>query len=171
MIETVRQMIVSVTAAAIFSTVMLLLVQKSALHEVIRLATGMLMILALLLPLTRLSLPSFRLDFHSGATARQVAQAQKQNEEITRSSIGGAISRYLEEQANALGIACTVRAEMTQDEQGTLVIDRVRVHCGKLTGAQRAQLADLIEEACGIPPAGQEVTEDETYGKAIANIT
>ncbi|WP_087066016.1 stage III sporulation protein AF [Intestinibacillus massiliensis] len=161
MIEMVRQMIVSVTAAAVFSTVMLLIVQKSALHEVIRLATGMLMILALLLPLSRLTLPSFSRAFAAerAQAERQTEEAKQKNEQIAYSSIGGAVSQYIEKQAGELGIKCTVRTEMEQGTDGTWVIGRVRIRGKGLTGVQRQQLAALVEKECGVPPARQDLVE------------
>ncbi|MGE4548793.1 MAG: hypothetical protein AB7C89_04460 [Intestinibacillus sp.] len=162
MIELVRQMIVSVTAAAIFSTVMLMIVQKSALHEVIRLATGMLMILALLLPLSRLSLPTFggALEKIRSQTGQQVTEAQQKNQEIANSSFGGAVSKYIEEKAAAMGIACTVRTTVAEDDAGTLGISRIQVSSSELTSAQRSQISELIERECGVPPERQELVED-----------
>lgn len=162
MIELVRQMIISVTAAAVFSTVMLMIVQKSALHEVIRLATGMLMILALLLPLSRLSFPSFNGMFSREKlrTEQQVKQAQQKNQNIARSSFGGAVSNYIEKKAADLGIHCSVKTTLTQDEAGTLEIAGIHVQSDKLTATQRSQLSALIEQECGVPPEKQELVED-----------
>lgn len=162
MIELVRQMIVSVTAAAIFSTVMLMIVQKSALHEVIRLATGMLMIMALLLPLSRLSLPTFdgALEKVQSQTGQQVEEAQQKNQEIASSSIGGAVSKYIEEKASEMGIRCTVRTTLKEDDAGTLEISRIQVSSSGMTSAQRSQISELIEQECGVPPERQELVED-----------
>lgn len=161
MIEILRQMIVSVTAAAIFSTIMLMVVQKSALHEVIRLATGMLMILALLLPLSRASFshPLDSLAQHSNKMQQNIRQAQEKNATITKSTFGSAISKYIEDTAAQMGVDCTVQTTLTEDNTGTLIIDHIYVQGESITAEQRSSLSTLLERECGIPSEKQEIIE------------
>lgn len=53
MIELLRQMILSVTAASLFGAVVLAMVPDGAMKEVLRMGTGLLLIVSLVLPLQR----------------------------------------------------------------------------------------------------------------------
>ena len=162
MIEILRQMILGVTAAAILSAVLLEFTQQSALREVVRLAAGMALILALLTPLSRLHMPSLTgwLDGARQQVARQTEQAQAQNDAIAQTSVGGAVSDYLAGQAAERGIDCTMRVSFAEDGDGTLRIGGVEARaCAALTPVQREALSGLIEEACGLTREQITITE------------
>lgn len=155
MIEILRQMILGVTAAAIFSSVMLQFTQKSALQEIIKLAAGMVMILALLTPLSRISMPSFSgwMAEVKGSVAAQTGRAQEHNEQIAHSSIAGAVSGYIRDQAEALDMKCSVHTGLSEGEDGTMYISSVKVKGQAFTAEQREKLSALIERDCGVPRA------------------
>ncbi len=161
MIEILRQMVLGVTAAAIFSAVMMQFSHKSAISEIIRLGTGMVLILALLTPLTHLSLPSFSgwLAQAHGTVERQTEQAQMRNTEIAHSSIANAVGGYLTEQARKEGITCSVRAAMAVGGDGTAELSDIEVR-GKLTAPERTTVADIVTKNCGIAREHITFTED-----------
>lgn len=154
-------MILSVTAAAIFSAVMLQFTQKSALQEIVKLAAGMVMILALLTPLSRLRLPSLTAWFSQARQSvdAQTARAQAQNEQIAQSSMADAVSRYIREQAETLGAVCRVQTTLETAEDETLQIASVTVK-GTLTEEQQRALTDCIAQDCGVSRQQIRFTEE-----------
>lgn len=158
MIAVLREMILGVTAAAIFSAVMLQLADKSALQEVVRLAAGMVLILALLTPLSRLTAPHFSGWFAQSRqqVTQQTAQAQARNEALARSNIAGAVSKYLTEQAESMAIPCKISTTLAQGADGTVEIAGITVRGQDIGQAQRAALTALITENCGV--AAEQVT-------------
>ena len=74
MIEVFRQMLVGVTAAAILAGVSLQFVKEGPLHEAVRVAAGLMLTLALLLPLSRL--PGARMAFSEAVSGLQGAAAR-----------------------------------------------------------------------------------------------
>lgn len=152
MIEILRQVIVGVSAAAIFSAVLLTLVRDSALQEIVRLATGMLMIIALLTPISklpRLSLPNIFTPSSANLQAQQQALVQE-NQALAQTSFRGAISRYLTEKAQEYGIHCAIDTMLAQQADGTMEIDYITVRIHDLQQADKAQIETLITQSCGI---------------------
>ncbi|NCB28744.1 MAG: hypothetical protein EOM63_03140 [Clostridia bacterium] len=151
MIEILRQMVLGVTAAAIFSAAMMQFSHKSAISEIVRLGTGMVLILALLTPLTHLSLPSFSGWFAQAhdAVERQTEQAQVRNTEIAHSGIASAVGGFLTDEARKEGIACIVRASMATGADGTAELSDIEVR-GKLTVPERTAMTELVTKNCGV---------------------
>lgn len=138
MIAILRQMILSITAAAIFGSVMLTLVRKSAIQEIVRLATGMLMILALLQPLQVLRIPSF------GVKMPQDTEIQQQNTTLSFTAIEQATAQVIEQQAAAQGILC--KAEVTMSMQAEVP----QVQCIRIsgTGIPQEKLREIVKACC-----------------------
>lgn len=150
MMEILRQVIVGVSAAAIFSAVLLTLVRDSALQEIVRLATGMLMIIALLTPISKLPRLSLSHMLTPSSAGIQAQQQALENQALAQSSFRGAISRYLTEKAQEYGIHCAIDTMLMQQEDGTMEIDYITVRMHDLQQADRAQLETLITQSCGI---------------------
>ncbi len=146
MIVILRQMLFGITTAALFSAVMLALVRKSALQEVIRLVTGMLMIAALLGPLSGLQMPSI----WGWATAwmAQESAVQQQNEGRMWTSFAAAIAQIIEEQAAQAGILCQATVTMAQAEEAVSV-GAVEVVSGVLSAENRKALQEIVTRYCG----------------------
>ncbi len=161
MIEILRQMVLGVTAAAIFSAAMMQFSHKSAISEIVRLGAGMVLILALLTPLTHLTLPSFSGWFAQAydVVERQTAQAQARNTEITHSGIASAVGGFLTEQARKEGLVCTVRASMATGQDGTAELSDIEVR-GKLTAQERTAVTELVTKNCGVAREHITFTED-----------
>lgn len=157
MIHILRQIIISVTVAAIFSGVMLSFVKDGALRETIRLATGMLMILALLSPMTAFRLPNVRDAFAKNTVEYSTKKAVKDNEALEASTVGGAISKYMQDQAKSLGIRCSILTQVSKDNQNRLVIDSICINYdkGSVEGDALEKLSKKIVEECGIPKEKQ----------------
>ncbi len=161
MMAILRQMLFGMTTAALFSAVMLTLVRKSALQEVIRLVTGMLMIVALLKPLCGLQLPSIW-----GWTADWMAQkseVQQQNEARMWTSFAAAIAQMIEEQAAQGGISCKANVTMEKTEE-TLSVAAVEVVSGVLSEENQKTLQEIVTTYCG-NAVQQQYTEEAGWEK------
>lgn len=152
----IRELVVGVSAAAILGSVALTLVQTGALREIVRLAAGLTMLLALLTPLSTLRLPSGSgwLRQQISATQNSTEPAQAQHQALAMSSMARAAAGYIEQQAQALGVDCTAVVTLGQDARGTLTLDAVTVTCR--AGAQSLEaVRQMIENECGIPQERQ----------------
>lgn len=152
MIHILRQIIISVTVAAIFSAVMLAFIKDGALKEIIRLITGMLMILALFTPLTSLKLPHVTNAF-SGPNIQGVSsKAAEKNETLQKNTVGNAISDYMQAQAKKLGLRCSITTQISKDKNNQLTVDSIHVNYDKNTATNDVlkKLSQQIEDECGI---------------------
>ncbi|MDO4270745.1 MAG: stage III sporulation protein AF [Eubacteriales bacterium] len=157
MTELFRTILFRVTLAGIASAAALRVVGGGALREIVKLAAGLLMLLALLQPLGRLRLPAWTgiLD----TSRAQTAEIEEQNNRTAQSSVANSIAGTLEKRAAQQGIDCTVTVAMATDGQGVLQIDRVTVYHAKQDAALLDELQTLIMDECGVPKDRQELIE------------
>ncbi len=145
MIEVFRQMLVGVTAAAILAGVSLQFVKEGPLHEAVRVAAGLMLTLALLLPFSRL--PGARVSGLQGAAARAAAE----NQRIAASSVGNAVAIYIEDRAAEMGVKCTAAVCMGGDENGQLETKSVTLYIEGATEEERSAVCQMVAQECGIP--------------------
>ena len=109
MIELLRQMILSVTAASLFGAVVLAMVPDGAMKEVLRMGTGLLLIVSLVLPLQRYT-PHAIGDFLPREILREVEVEAAQN---------------IEQMAQNRQLSCKAQVTAQIQEDNQVVIQRV----------------------------------------------
>ena len=151
MIEVFRQMLVGVTAAAILAGVSLQFVKEGPLHEAVRVAAGLMLTLALLLPFSRL--PGARMAFSEAVSGLQgaAARAAAENQRIAASSVGNAVAIYIEDRAADMGVKCTAAVCMGGDENGQLETKSVTLYIEGATEEERSAVCQMVAQECGIP--------------------
>ena len=156
MSELFQTILLRVTLAGIASAAALHIVGNGALREVVRLAAGLLLLLALLQPLSGLRLPAWA-DWEADVPDAEAIGAQ--NAQTTMTTIAATIAHTLEQRAQAEGFDCTVHIAMGNDEDGILQIDRVTVYYSAADAARLEELQTLVTEECGVPAERQELIE------------
>lgn len=153
MIEVFRQMLLGVSAAAICGGVAMLLAGGGALREIIRLAAGLAVLLAVLEPLSGLRLPDV-----AGAVRRAAGQAQAQtdeiaaeNREVLSSSAMDVTCRYIKRRAAEMGVECRADLDLATDENGILIVTGAHMTCGPANAETMEALKTMVAEECGIP--------------------
>lgn len=155
MSELFHTILLRVTLAGIASAVALRVVGEGALREIVKLAAGLLMLLALLQPLAGLRL-SVGARLPGGISAEDVAAIEQQNAQTAMSTIAASIADALEDSAMAAGFACTVHVEMTTDEDGILQVGLVTVRYTSADAKRLDELKALITDGCGVGEDRQE---------------
>lgn len=149
MAELFRQLLVNVAAAAVLAGVSLRFVREGPLHEVTRVAAGLMMTLALLVPLSRFPAAGITGVFREAESA--AAQAAAENQRIAASSVGNAVAVYIEDRAKEMGVKCTAAVHMDGDENGRLVTESVTLYIEGATEEERRAVCEMVAQECGIP--------------------
>ncbi|MDY3618512.1 hypothetical protein [Agathobaculum sp.] len=157
MMELFRMILLRVTLAGAAASVALAVSKDSALREIVRVAAGLLMALALLQPLAQVRLPPVSEWFQKDGIS--AAEVQRENSQTAMSAVGAAIADVLEQRAAKTGIDCTVRVDMATDADGVLQADHVTVYYKKSDASRLEELQQLLTEECGVPAERQELIQ------------
>lgn len=167
MIHILRQIIISVTVASIFSAMILTFVKDSALRQTVKLAAGMMMILALFTPFssykpvrTQNTLPIRR------EIETVTAQAQEKNMRLTTSSISGVIEQYIQSRALQLGVSCKASVTVGIGQDNTLSVAHIQVVYREDDDKKLKKLSEMIEQECGVS-ADKQSFEKQDGGKHL----
>lgn len=156
MSELFHTILLRVTLAGVASAVALRVVEGGALREIVKLAAGLLMLLALLQPLAGLRLTGWE-GVRDGALAGiDVDAIQEQNAQTTMSTVAASIADALESSAQAKGFDCSVHVTMENDENGILQVGKVTVYYQSADAARLDELKTLVTEGCGVDADRQE---------------
>lgn len=155
MTELIRTILLRVTLAGLASAVALSIVKESALREVVRLAAGLLMLLALLQPLSRFRLPSAA-ELLSTPQA-DTSELTQQNVQTAMDAVGSSIGKTLEQRAAAEGFDCSVLVTMAADQDGVLQIEQITVRYKASDSGRLEELQELLTTECGVPKEKQEL--------------
>lgn len=146
MIELFRELLAGVAAAALCGGAAVLFARGKAMQEVLRLATGLAILLAVLQPLSAFRLPDV---FGRGTELPKTMEA---NCSETQSALGHAaaeqVERYIAQRAGQMGISCTAKLQLAQDADKILVTG-VQLTCSKSIDTET--LSQMIVSECGIP--------------------
>lgn len=144
MIELFRELLLGVAAAALCSGAAVLFAKGKAMQEVLRLAAGLAVLLAVLQPLSQFRLPNIRepqahkaMQVHCDEMQRELANAAAQQ-----------VETYVQTRAEQMGIACTAKLQLVQEAEKTLVTG-VQLTCSRNIDA--AALSQMLVSECGIP--------------------
>ena len=155
MTELFQTILLRVTLAGVASAVALRIVGGGALREAVKMAAGLLLLLALLQPLSGLHLLSW--EGWTGTSQTDIDAIREQNAQTAMSTVAATIARAVEQRAEQEGFDCSVKVTMTNDADGVLQIDRVTVHYGGADAARLDELQTLLTEECGVPADRQEL--------------
>ena len=152
MIDLLRQIILCITAASLFCAVALSLVPDGALKEVIRMGTGLVLILSLVIPL-RQSLPHTLTDL-----LPEVSVPEQQIENVYQQAVIRQVevetARYVVQQAEALDISCTASVTAAADGNGIVSITAVQIVLDEtISDSSLASLRTRLRQELGITDA------------------
>lgn len=158
MIALFRQIILCVTAASLFGAVALALVPKGALHEIVRLAVGLVLILSLAAPLRSLTFPKLHIT-------NQWSQEQQQSDEQLADALVQEVERqaadYIVQLAAQRGISCTAQVDAKRTESGVVSLTRAELELsGDSTEGEIRRLIGEIADLMGIPEGDITVREE-----------
>lgn len=154
MIEQFGRILVGVCAAAICGGIAMTLTGGGALREIIRLAAGLTVLLAVLDPLSGLRLPHMTDSAlrHNLQRARtQTAQLQAEQEQVMQASVSDMTCRYIEQRAAAWGVRCQAALDLKTNDAGVLVVTRAYMTCDAAAPETITALKQMVEQECGIP--------------------
>lgn len=153
MIDLLRQIILCITAASLFCAVALSLVPEGGLKEVIRMGTGLVLILSLAIPL-RQSLPHVLADFLPEISLPEQQETENVYQQAVIQQVEVETARYVVQQAEALDIPCTASATAAADEDGVVSITAVQVVTDKpVSDSSLASLRTRLRQELGITDA------------------
>ena len=113
MTELFQTILMRVTLAGVASAVALRMVGGGALREIIKAAAGLLMLLALLQPLSGLRTAAW--DGWGVPSQEDIAAIQEQNTQTTMSTVAASIAEMVEQRTQKEGFDCTVDVTMAND--------------------------------------------------------
>ncbi len=144
-----------VTLAGIASAVALRLAGSGAMREVVKLAAGLLMLLALLQPVSQLKGAGIKgLWEYDGVS---VSELEEQNMQTVMSTVAASIADSAEQRAADEGIECEVIVTMGNDADGLLQIDHVTVYYHERDEGRLDELRALLLRECGVDEERQEL--------------
>ncbi|MCD8356163.1 MAG: stage III sporulation protein AF [Clostridia bacterium] len=126
MIVLLRQIILCVTAASLFCAVTLSLVPDGALKEVIRMGTGLVLILSLVIPL-RQSLPRALTNLLPQVSVPEQQDTTELYQRAVLRQVEAEAAQYAVQRAASVGIDCTASVTAITDEDGTISITAVNL--------------------------------------------
>ena len=148
-----RQYVLSLTAAALLSGILLSCVPEGSGRKILRLACGILLTVTALKPLGQLRLPD--LDALTGEYRQQAEAAAAMGQEMARleahEGIRKALEAYILDKAAELGMDVT--PEIFLDESGIPVSIRLE---GEISSELRQKMQTIITNDLGIPGEAQE---------------
>lgn len=159
MMELFRTILLRVTLAGAASSLALSVAKDSALKEIVRIAAGLLMALALLQPLAGLRLTDLTRQADTAVGGLSIPELEAQNRQTTLNAMGAAVAGALEQRAAQIGIECTVMVTMATDGDGLLQTDHVTVFYRPKDAARLSELQELILKESGVPIERQEMIE------------
>lgn len=150
MIDLLRHIILCITAASLFCAVSLSLLPEGALKEVIRMGTGLVLILSLAVPLWQ-SLPSALADLRPKISLPEQQETEKLYQQTVIKQVEAETAQYVVQQAEALDISCTASATATADENGVVSITAIQVITDQpVSDGRLASLRTQLRQELGI---------------------
>ncbi|MDO5548036.1 MAG: hypothetical protein Q4F79_06055 [Eubacteriales bacterium] len=170
MIATLKQMILCVTAASLFGSIVLSLTEQKAQQEILRIAVGMMLVLSLITPIRAIRLPDLSwLESFSGSGNAQ-ADAEAAYTQTVLEEFETEVEAYLEQLAEQQGISCTITITAVQEEDAVSICSAEVLFPQEATEEQRQQVQDIVIQELGI--SEREITlaggePDGTEEKAV----
>lgn len=147
MMDSLRQWLVSLTAAAIFLGAAEALVSQGGVRRVLRLAGGLVLLVVLLRPIAGLAdrLPGLSLPDWRAETERREADLRQDQETEWEGFIEDTLRSYIWDKEQSLGLAYPVSVSTRPGAGGASVPDRVAID-----GPFHQELSDWLTEELGL---------------------
>lgn len=159
----VRGWLLTVIGASLICALADALMPPGAVRRVGRLVCGLVLLGAILSPLTQLDLPGGQRwleDYLASLEAREEDLTETVNSQM-KVIIEREYAAYIVDKAARLGLTCDPRVECGLSEEGLYLPVRVRV-TGALTEEERARIVGMIAEDLGVPESEQlYITEED----------
>lgn len=146
-------MLAGVTAAALCGGAALALTSGNALREVIRLAGGLAVLLAVLQPLAEIRMPDIAGQLRR-AVQHSTAQSVRYEQENAQALADAAVQEIeagIAQRAGQLGVPCTVDITAVPDETGRTILTGVTLTAAADRQAGARAVEDMIAAESGIP--------------------
>lgn len=162
MMEQLRTWLLGIVFAAFATGLANELAPKGREKALIRMVGGVLMLLTLLRPLGAIEWSEISIP--TGGFSQQAEIYRVQQENALSSIIAERLETYIWDKATELGIACTVRVEMSSGESGIPVTQSVEI-----SAAYDPVLSAWLEEVVGIPAEQQIWLEERVWTERTEN--
>lgn len=147
MIDLLRQIILSVTAASLFGAVVLAIVPEGAMKEVLRMGTGLILIVSLVIPMQKYAPQRFR-DFLPRIETTQTEDSTQLFQQEMIREIEAETADYTEQLAQQSGISCQAQVSAQIQTDNQVVITQISL---KQEGnADLSQLQQTLAQQLGI---------------------
>lgn len=153
MTQRIVNYLISVTAACLIGVIVNALVRQETVRRIARFASGLLLILTVVLPLLPIEAEDISSLFSSYAVQYDTSQLKEQWHERLSAHIKETSETYIEQKADELGVF--VRADVTLDDEEYPQPIAVRI-TGILSYETKNRLSDYIETALGVKKEAQE---------------
>jgi stage III sporulation protein AF len=152
MIASVRNWLTAVVAVSVLVSAVQSLIPEGTIRKIASLTGGLLLIIVMLQPLTKLQLGQLRLDYgsYSDAIEERQAELQEERDQELAELIAERTEAYISDKAETLGFSCTAEVKTAPGSDGVPCPYSVTVSC-----APSAELADYMAEELGIPKERQ----------------
>lgn len=154
----IRTWLLTVTVSAMVIAVAQALMPEGSVKRVGKLTGGLILILGLLQPLTRLDYDDLYDLVNSLPAARQ-GEVLQDGGEIWKEGIEQELASYIVDKAARMGVTCRAAVTCRLGENGVPVPETATV-TGSLTPGQKETLSACLEQDLGIPPAAQRFAEE-----------
>lgn len=134
------------------------LVPAGSLRKIASMTGGLILLIVLVQPLTKLKPGQLRMDYAGCGAAIEARQAelQAENDAALGELIAERTEAYILDKAESLGISCQVTVTTREGEDGIPLPDGAVLSCG-----ESAELAAYLEKELGIPKERQVFHETE----------
>ena len=149
MIAAFQHVILCVTTAAIFLAALMSFVPGGAIREIVRLAGGLMLILALVTPLRNLRITEIVRSI-SDAQEFSTEQVEQEAEEWNQTYITQQIEQYLSQKAEAMGINCTVTIFTEQNGEEITLTGAEIAYSSEGSESEQRKMEELMKDECGI---------------------
>lgn len=152
MIEQLRSWLTAIVVTSILVTVAQSLIPEGTLRRIASITSGLILLLVLLQPVTKLEIGSLHLDYdqYEEKIEEQQSVLQNQRDQELEKLIAERTEAYILDKAKSLGISCTVTVTTEVDDSGT-----PRPYRAELSCKPSEQLARYLSEEIGIPKERQ----------------
>ena len=152
MIDALRSWLLGIVAVALCIALTEQLVSQSGIRRVLRLAGGLLLLMAMFGPLRQISGARWDLSLFQPETDRETLEQElrESSQGALEQGIEEALTSYIWDKGQSIGADCQVSVTVSTDEAGLPVIGSVT-----LTGTYHAALSKWLEDDMGIPPEHQ----------------
>jgi len=151
-IDGLRSWMTAVVAVSLLISAAQSLISKGAVQKVASVTGGLLLMIVLLSPLSRVKVGGLRLDFNNCSEQIGVRQAELEAEkrQELETLIAEKTQAYISDKAQALGISCTAVVTTRTGEDGIPY-----PYCAEMSCAPSGALSAAIAQELGIPEERQ----------------